>query len=145
MCETRLPIDARIIAIDETGHYTFPLEHQPYIEKILAVYLYDANEYTHLCELTSSHFLRFLHHVVHLTEAGENLSDERREEFYTEYEVENFNEDQYMQCSNLERLEKASTPENYYVYGATEVSYDDCDYNEQMDSLIEHLNGNPPF
>jgi len=148
MCEaTKLPIDARVIAIDETGHYTFPAEHQPYIEKILAVYLYDANERTHLCELTASHYLRFLHHVVHFTESGDYLpdDDEMREELRTDYEVENFNEDCYMHCADLERLEKAGTPENYYTYGATEIPYEDSDYDDQIEGLIEHFNGNPPF
>lgn len=147
MCKTeiRSPIDAHVIAIDETEHYTFPAEDAPYIDRILAVYLYDANERTHLCELTPSHFLRYLHHVVHLTEAGENLSDERREELYTDYEVENFNEDVYMYCATLKRLAAAGTPENYDHYGATEVSYEDSEYDDQIEGLIEHFNGNPPF
>lgn len=143
--ETRSPIDARVIAIDETEHYTFPVEDRPYIKKILAVYLYDANERTHCCELTPSHFLRYLYHVVRLTEAGENLSDERREDFYTDYEVSNFNEDVYMHCATLEQLAEAGTPEDYHNYGATGVSYEDSDYDDQIEGLVEHLNGNPPF
>lgn len=143
--ETRSPIDAHVIAIDETEFYTFPAEHAPYIDRILAVYLYDRNERTHLCELTASNFMRFLHHVVRLTEAGENLSDEEREKLYDEYEVGNTGEDQYMHCTTLDRLAKAGTPENYDHYGATEVSYEDSEYDDQIEGLIEHLNGNPPF
>lgn len=149
MCESeteaRSPIDAHVIGIDETDHYTLPLEYQPYIKAIIAVYLYDANERTHLCELTPSHFMRYLHHVVRLTEAGENLCQKGREELYDEYETDNFNEDQYMHCRDLERLAAAGTPENYDHYGATEVSYEDSDYDDQIEGLIEHFNGNPPF
>jgi len=147
MCETenRSPIDAHVIGIDETSHYTFGPEHILYIDQILAVYLYDANERTHLCEVTPSHFMRFLHHVVRLTEAGENLSDEKREELYNNYETENVNEDCYMHCRDLERLAAAGTRENYDHYGATEVSYDDTDYDDQIEELIEYFNGNPSF
>ena len=148
MCEaTKLPIDARIVAIDETDHYTFPPEHEPYIKKILAVYLYNANERIHLCELTASHFMHFLHHAVYFTDAGDDLpdDDEMREELYTNYEAENFNEDCYMHCSDLERLEKAGNPRNYYTYGDPEISYEDSDYYDQIEGLIEHFNGNPPF
>ena len=147
MCktETRSPIDARVIAIDETKFYTFPAEHAPYIDRILAVYLYDASERTHCCELTPSHFMIFLYHVVRLTKAGESLSDEERGKLYDEYEIENYGEDCYMHCRDLERRAEAGTPENYYNYGATEVSYEDSEYDDQIEGLIEHLNGNPPF
>jgi len=148
VCETtesRSPIDAHLIALDETGLYFFPKEHVPYIDQILAVYLYDANERTHLCEMTPSHFMRFLHHVIHLTKAGRDLSDEQREALYNVYEIENPNVDQYMHCRTLERLAAAGTPKNYDHHGATEVSYDDSDYDEQIEDLIEYFNGNPPF
>jgi len=147
MCETEThsPIDAHVIGIDETSHYTFGPEHGLYIDRILAVYLYDANEHTYLCEVTPSHFMRFLHHVVRLTEAGENLSRLEREAIYENYETENSNEDCYMHCRDLERLAAAGTPGNYDHYGATLVSYDDVDYDDQIENLIEHFNGNPPF
>lgn len=146
MCETenRLPIDARVIAIDETAHYTIPAEDRPCIEKILAVFLYDANERTHLCELTPSHFMRFLYNTVVPTEAVDDLSDDQREALYSAYEIENFGEDQYMHCSDLERLAKAK-PELYLSYGDTEVDYEDSDYDDQIEGLIEGFNGNPPF
>ena len=145
MCEHRLPIDARVIAIDETELYTFPEEHKPYIEKILAVYLYDANERTHLCELTASHFMRFLYHTAVLTEEGEALDDDKVEKLYDEYELENYNEDQYMHCADLERLADKGTERNYLNYGETDVSYEDSEYDDQIEGLIEHFNGNPPF
>ena len=145
MCETenRLPIDARVIAIDETAHYTFG-EDRPYIEKVLAVYLYDANERTHLCELTPSHFMRFLYNTVVPTQAVDDLSDDQQEALYDTYEIENFGEDQYMHCADLERLAKAD-PKLYLNYGDTEVDYDESDYDDQIEGLIEGFNGNPPF
>lgn len=143
--ESRLPIDAHVIAIDETEFYMFPAEHAPFINRILAVYLYDANENTYLCELTASHYMRFLHHVVRLTEAGENLSEEQRQELYDTYEIENRGEDQYMHSRDLRRLAAAGTPENYEHYGDTEVSYEDSDYDDQIEGLMEYFNGNPPF
>ncbi len=145
MIETRPLIDAHVIGIDETSHYTFPAKHVPCIDRILAVYLYDANEHTYLCEVTPSHFMHFLYYAVRLTEAGFNLCDEKRNALYEEYEIENSNEDRYMHCRDLERAAAAGLPENYDHYGATEVSYDDVDYDDQILDLIEHLNGNPPF
>jgi len=148
MCEAtepRLPIDAHLIALDKTRHYMFPEKHAPYIDRILAVYLYDANERTHLCELTASHFMRFLYHIVHLTEAGKNLSEKEQYALYEEYESNNHSEDQYMHCHILKRLAAAGTLENYDHYGGTEVSYNDSDYDDQIEGLMEHFNGNPPF
>lgn len=142
MC--KLPIDARVIAIDETVHYTFPVKDRPYIEKVLAVYLYDANERTHLCELTPSHYMYFLYNTVIPTNAIDELSDEQREALYDLYEIENFGENQYMHCSDLERLAKAK-PKLYLNDGNTGVDYDESDYNDQIDGLIEGFNGNPPF
>ena len=147
MCETetklRSPIDARVIAINETEYYEFPAEHAPYIQAIRGIYLYDANQHTHCCELTPSYYLIFLYHSVLLTEAGKALDDEARRVLLEEYEVCNNGEDRYVHCSTVERLAKATG--DYLEYGATEVSYDDETYDEQIEGLIEYFGGNPPF
>jgi hypothetical protein len=150
MCETETelcsPIDARVIAIDETAYYEFPPKHAPYIRAIRGVYLYDANQHTHCCELTPSHWLIFLYHSVLLTETGDALDDKAREALLEEYEVCNNGEDLCIwisHCSTMERLAKATG--DYLKYGATEISYNDESYDEQIEGLIEYFGGNPPF
>ncbi len=147
MCETETelcsPIDVRVIAIDETAYYEFPPEHAPYIRAIRGVYLYDANQRTYCCELTLSHRLIFLYHSVLLTETGDTLDDKARRALFEEYEVCNNGEDQYVHCSTMKRLAKATG--DYLEYGVTEISYDDESYGEQIEELIEYFGGNPPF
>jgi len=143
----RLPIDARVIALNETEFYALPDEHKPYIRAIRGVYLYDANQRTYCCELTPSYFLIFLYNSVLLTEEGQALNDEAKEALYDVYETENSGEDCYMHVADVDRLEKAASAGlgDYYAYGATEVSYEDSDYDDQIEGLREHFCGNPPF
>lgn len=141
--ELKSPIDARVIAINETEHYHLPPEHAPYIRAIRGVYLYDANQRVHLCELTPSHYLIFLYNSVLLTDEGLELDDEKRGELYDEYEYGCHGDDIHVHCSDVERLAKATG--DYLEDGATEVSYDKCDYEEQIEGLVEHFSCNPPF
>ncbi len=147
MCETEnelcSPIDARVIAINETAYYEFPPEHAPCIRAIRGVYLYDANQRLHGCCYHKSHRLIFLYHSVLLTETGDALDDKAREALLEEYEVCNNGEDQYVHCSIMKRLAKATG--DYLEYGATEISYDDESYGVQIEGLIEYFGGNPPF
>jgi hypothetical protein len=145
--EPRKPIDGRIIALDETEFYHLPDEHKPYIKAIRGVYLYDANSHAYCCELTPSYWLIHLYNSVLLTEEGLALDDDARGEIYDEYEYDTGGDDCYMHVATIDRLEKAANAGlgDYYAYGATEVSYEDSDYDEQIEGLREHFCCNPPF
>lgn len=142
----QLPIDARVIALNETEFYYLPDEHKRYIRAIRGIYLYDANRHTHCCELTPSYWLIFLYNSVILTEEGLALGGTKGE-LYDEYEYGTGGEDCYMHCHTVDRLAKAAEAGlgDYYAHGATEVSYKDSDYDEQIEGLVEHFIGNPPF
>lgn len=142
MCETRTPIDARVIALDETEYFNILPRDFPFVRTIHGVYLFDANEHTHLCELTASHYLIFLYYSVQLTDAGMVLTEGEIERILDHYEME-VGDNRYIHCADLKRLTK--TTSNYLEYGATEIAYDDSDYAEQMEELRENFCGTPPF
>jgi hypothetical protein len=140
-----LPIDARIIALDETEFYHLEPEEQRLIRAIKGVYLYDANRHTHCCELTPSYYLIFLYNSVNLTDEGLALDDEARGELYDKFEVECGGDDCYMHVHTVDQLaEKAEKADNgtYHVYGDPEVSFDDSDYDEQIEGLVEYFRCN---
>ncbi len=141
--KSRLPIDARVVAITETHHYDLPPEHARYIENIRGVYLYNANRRTYCCEMTPSFWLIFLCHSILLSKEGKAIDDEVCEKLYEEYEIDNPGNNQYVHCAVIEQLTK--TTSNYLEYGATGESYEDSDYNEQIEGLVEHFQGNTPF
>jgi len=141
----RLPIDAYAIALDETSFCIIDEADAPLIDKIVSVYLFDRNQRTHCCELTPSYWLIHLYDQVR-TRADADLSDDRAQELYNKYE--SFpGADIYVHCHEIDHLIDAKDPEPFtvYHYGETEVDFDDCDYDEQMESLHEHLCGNCPF
>lgn len=137
-----LPIDARIIALDETEYYHLEPEEARYIRAIKGVYLYDANRHTHCCELTPSYYLIFLYNSVNLTDEGLALNDEARGELYDKFEVECGGDDCYMHVHTVDQLAEKAGKGEYHVYGDPEVSYDDSDYDEQIEGLVEYCQSN---
>jgi len=140
--ETQLPIDARIIALDETSNYYLEPEKQRLIRAIKGVYLYDRNRHTHCCELTPSYYLIFLYNSVNLTDEGLALDNEARGELYDEYEYGTGGDNCYMHIRIIERLAEKAEAGEYYVYGDPKVSFDKSDYNEQIEGLVEYFQCN---
>lgn len=133
-----LPIDAYVVAFDETRNYRIAEKHRPLIQSIRGVYLFNKNEVTHCCELTPSYLLIHLYDEVVL--AGE-VSDELREKISEEYEHCG-GDDIYVHCHTIEVDRGGHRPGWVHHYGNPEVSYEDSDYNEQMEGLREHFCGN---
>lgn len=145
--EPRTPIDAYVVAFDETDHYQIDDEDRPYIERIVGVYLFDRNQRTHCCELTPSYWLIHLYDEVRLTPLGMDCDDEYRlDEIYQKYEY-NGGDDIYVHCHSVERIiaKADAKPFTVYHYGDTEVDEDDVDYDDQMEALREELSCNHPF
>jgi hypothetical protein len=72
--------DIKYVKIDETRHWNPDFLAKYGIERMVAVYVYDANTYTYCCELTPSHWLEF---IETQPETKEWLEDnEVREEMY---------------------------------------------------------------
>ena len=133
-----LPINAHVIALDETNHSNISPSDKPHIAKIMGVYLYDENEITYCCELTASYYLIHLYDVVVLT--GE-LDEEKEAALYEKYENQG-GDNIYVYCCEIDALVKMKGPGGHYHYGTTGVGYDASDHEEQMEGLREHFCAN---
>lgn len=142
-----VPIDARVIAYNETSYYNIEDEHKPFIKAIRNVYLYDKNEITHLCEITPSYWLIWLYTQVIFTDAGNELGDFEKNDIFEKYEQCGGNDNIYVHCHEVDQVEATAKKNEfrYYVYGATGVNLEDTSREEQMESLREHFQGNCPL
>ena len=134
-----IPIDARVVALDETYAYYIKEKDKQFIKTIRGVYLYNKNEITHLCEITPSYYLIHLYDQVILTNAAEQLGDFGKDDLYQTYEYRG-GENIYVHCHQIDKMEGDRS--KYHLYGETGVSYDDSDYDDQMEGLREHFCGN---
>ncbi len=137
------PIDAYVVALDETTHYFISPADRPYIEQIRGAYLFDRNQCTHCCELTPSYYLIYLYNQVLLTEKGNALDDHAQNRLFQQYE--HYGDDCYVHCHTVERIIERNKPQTVCHYGNPEVDQQDVEYNEQMDALQEHFCSNCPF
>jgi len=133
--DVALPIDAHVIALDETDHYNIAPADQPHIAKIRGVYLFDINQQTCCCEMTPSYYLIHLYDQVILTDDGKSLNESAKDEIDQRYASEGGN-NIYVHCHTIDAL--IETTEHYH-YGATGVDYDKSDYDEQMEGLQEYF------
>ncbi len=120
---------------NETSYYNIREEDKPYIKEIRTVYAYDPELGVHLCELTPSHELRYLHTYIVFTEELDKakFSDDLRDELDVRYCHED-SEDIYMHVSDVRHF--ASQHPEYHK---------ECGEFDDMDAACEHLNGNWPF
>jgi hypothetical protein len=136
-----IPIDARLIAINQTEFYAIEEQDRPFIRAIRAVYLYDRNEVTHLCEFTPSYYLIHLYDEVVLTDAGAALDDFQKDEIYQRYENEP-SDNTYMHCADVDQMARSGRRFTHRKHGRTGVKLSDVPREEQMESLREHYCGN---
>ena len=134
----KLPIDARVIAIDETRYYDIEAADKPLIKKILGVYLYDKNEVTHCCELTPSYWLIHLYNLVIFTEEGEALDEITRDLKRDYYEMSD-SEDKYFHCHDVDEMEAKAEKGTYHIHGDPGVPLTEVPRDDQMEALHEHF------
>lgn len=137
-----IPIDARVIALNETRNYNFKKGDKQYIKAMLGVYLYDKNSHTHCCSLTPSYWLIHLYDVCVLNSKGDKLDDSEKDRLFEEYE--NCPQDQtgsYFDVGGIDSLEESLQGKHfrYHVYGSPKVSEDDVSRDDQMEALREHF------
>lgn len=144
----RRVIDAYAVALDETHYYNIDAADQPYINRILRVYLFDRNEQTHCCELTPSYYLIWLYASVELTDAGQALDDDARGELYDRYETEP-GDDCYMHCHTVDRIIDAKEPGTVDHYGDVPlhnledgISDNDERHSAEMEAIREDCSCN---
>lgn len=149
--KVEIPIDARIIKLDHTEYFSIAEADKPYINKIMAVFLYDKNSHTHCCELTPSYWMNFLYHEIEFTEKGNALDEvgypseeyDKREELLDSYENEP-DDGMYVHVWNIDQLEEELSKQQfrYHVVGNPGVKFEDVPRDEQMEALREHYNCN---
>ena len=137
-----LPIDAYVVAFSQIWDYAIKEEDQPHIQDIRGVYLFDRNQRTFCCEMTPSYWLIHLYDEVILTpEADEALNESEKDAIYQEYEYCG-GDDIYVHCHTIDGMISHSKPNAVHHYGGTNVSFNDSDYDEQMEGLREHFSCN---
>ena len=146
MTQTRtIPIDAYIVGLKSKHNYFIDEEDKAEVEEIMWVFLVDRNVATYCCEMTPSYWLTYLYGYV----VAKDGTDEERVHQLDDKYVNHFHgetPDHYRHCHALNGLldsvghsDRAS---NVYHYGETGVSFDDSSYDEQMEGLREHYQGN---
>jgi len=115
------------IEIDETSSFNINREDAPFIKKIMGIYFFDKNEYTYVCEMLPSYFLRALGYSVHLKDGTPEDVAERLHSTYADCD----SEDHYRHVSDINRLPS--------------VPYGDSDDPVTEDDAREYWQGNPPF
>lgn len=118
------------ISRNHTRHFNIRDEDKPYIKEIRSVYAYNPESSTHLCELTPSYDLRYLHTYIIL---ACDVSEDKRCELDERYCYES-SEDDYMHVSDVRQFEKDNP-----------THHKECGEFESIEEACEHLNGNWPF
>jgi len=115
------------VAIDETSYFNIGEDEAPYIDKIFAVYAYDKNEVTRLCELDTSYYLHGVHHVVALKDGTpEHMVEIIHDKYESEY------------------------PDNIYrgswrvddMASQVDLSKRFADEDDNIEDVVEYLQGN---
>lgn len=135
---TDTPIAARLVSVDETSCYFIDESDAPFIAAIRGIYLYDASQLTHCCELTPSYWLVHLYSTVDLTPAADKLTDEQIAELVERYELHGDQwSDCYMHCADVKRLPDRVT------YDARDwLPFDDETREEAFEGLREYYSAN---
>lgn len=125
-------IKVNAISLNETHYYTISDADKPYIREIRSVYCYNPESCTHLCELTPSYDLRYLHTYIVWEQ---DPSEEVQERLEMKYTLGPGNEDTYMHCSDVRQFAKDHPAYHKEHGGEYETIEDACEY----------LQGNWPF
>ncbi len=138
-----MKIDAIVIALDETDKYHISEEDAPFITKIEGVYLFDRNRTTNACELTPSYNLKHLYTSITFVDGTSDSKQEALEDDYA-YEDDG-NADIYAHVPMIDKIITEGDRSVVDHYGDSEVSFADCDYDDQFEAIGEYFFCNRPF
>jgi len=127
------------VSFNHTRHYNIQEADKPYIKEIRTVYAYNPESATHLCELTPSYDLRYLHtYIVFNNENIEKDMWESQADRLTDQLEERYchedSEDTYMHVSDVRQFAKDNP-----------LHHKECGEYDSIEDACEHLNGNWPF
>lgn len=133
-----IPLDAYVIALDETEYYNIKPEHKPHVRQIRGIYLFDRNTHVHCCEFTPSYYLI---HVEDQVIPADETPDELEERLDSDYAYHG-GENKYVHVHTVEGILKAAQPFTVHHYGDSGVSFDDVERDDQMEAIREHFRCN---
>ena len=128
----------RLVAIDETEHWREDIVAA--CKKIKAVYMYDENQHTHLCEAAPSHYLI---HLYNFADTDEEISDEMYDNIYDG----NGDEDNiYVHVSDIENMKTEKASFSHHLDGGLRYyASNGKKYQEIIEAAREYFLGNHPF
>ena len=124
---TTFTSDIRVVAIDETHHWTKEL--QDICGTIKTVYMYDSSVTTNCCEITPSYELTPLYYITE-----NDISDEVDEILLNELAND---EARYFHCNVIDELQSEEYSGNFEF-----ASSEDEEYKDGWKEAREYLNGN---
>ena len=144
----RRVIDAYAVALDETDHYNLDPADARYIKRIDGVYLFDAREQTHCCELTASYWLIYLYTSIVFTDDADDAVREALDEKYAHEP----SDDIYVHCGSIDKIIREGKRDRIDHYGDC-AEHDFCDeiadadkrHDAEMEEIREDLQGYCPF
>lgn len=131
--------DFYVIALDETRNWN--LEGlDPAVLKVEAVYLFDRNQHTHLCEITPSYTL---YHVEDRAVYADNTPDEVIDRVDGLVMAESSEPVTYYHVSDIDKL-IGKVPTNHYgsPYGKGMPQFEGVDYDEAVEGVLEYARCN---
>lgn len=136
--------DFWLVALDETPYWMLPADIMQHIERIEAVFVFDRNEATYLCEMTPSYCLYLVEHRPVFKD--DDLDERIKERGYDTIQGAFIDDDiDYMHCHAMDQLIEKLKNEEYRVahYGAVPDDWIDPE-NEMavVDAVIEDCRSN---
>lgn len=125
--ETLIKSDIRVVAIDETHHWSKEL--QDVCGTIKTVYMFDSSVVTNCCEITPSYHLTPLYYTIE-NEVSDEVFDTVNENMASEESI-------YMHCHVVDELES--------VESEHDIDFDNSEseeYTEHFEEVREYLNCN---
>jgi len=120
--------DFRVVGKNETEFYNIREQDKPYIKRILGVYMYDNNRHIHVCSVTPCLELRHLYNTVELNDM--EISDELKDDLYSEYEHQDSEMYHYVDVNVMDRS-RVNHPDLHCIYGEHNNLPDISDYDTE--------------
>ena len=120
------------VALDETQYYRMLPGDEQYVERIMAVYVYDYHEETHCCEFTPSYYLEWAYTFIVWKKPPPVEVGERAEDYYCFADSEST----YVHVRSLDRIATASPA----LHKVLSLAFD-----ATLEDAREHVCANYPF
>ena len=121
----------KVVKIEETQFWKPAIANKA--GKLFGVYIFDSTQSTHCCEIRASYYLRFMYTFT------EEFVDDKTNEEIQNVDFMNGNQDIYIHCGDMDKMKVEAEYEFEY-----EGESGGENYEEEFESLLDKLAGNPP-